>query len=488
MINCESELGESCNKYYFPMWLLGHRKTFKELLITTSFLTIALIGLCVACSQANTGASSLERTVSEDCQNTSSQNIEQLIYLAETAENSQENAADVEQLWRDVIRLEPSYIEAYYRLGSHLYLQGLDQQSKLDQAVEVYRQAIQRYPEVARSHYDLGRMLLAQQKLPEAIASYRQAIRLDPRYAMQVDWFALSLPLDQVILALTQEIEAARGPAAINYLLLGDAFRQARHTNQAMELGQQNFPDLCQQYLQGCPQQYVVLSDQELDVFQNSIRLDPQSAVAYETLGISLYELERYDEAVSAFRQAIQINPQSDRVYYRLGIVLLAQDNTSEAVQAFYQAAQVNPNYTGIDSGFWWLRLNYYRGQLHEQAIAALQQELQAEPSAVGYYILGNVLAGLHIMDTQPDGRDQAIEALHQAIQLQPRFAKAHARLGYIQMIQNRTEEAEQALRQAIQLDPALMSAYDNLRNLLRTQQRFAEAEQIFCARQSIIN
>lgn len=468
------------------MWFLGYEKTVKELLMTTSSLTITLTVLCVACSQAATVNSSPERTVSETCQETSSQSIERLIYLAETAGNSQEAAAEVEQLWRDVIRLEPSYLEAYERLGENLYLQSFDQQSKLDQAAEVYRQAIQRYPDVAKSYYNLGRVLLAQQNLPEAIAFYHQAIRLEPRYAMQVDWFAPPLPLDQVILALTQEIEAAREPVAINYLLLGDAFRQARQTNQAMEFGQQNFPDLCQQYLQGCSQQYVILPNQEVEAFQESIRLDPQSAVAYETLGASLYELERYDEAVAAFRQAIQINPQSAHAYYFLGDVLMAQNKTSEAVQTFYQAAQVDPHQIGIDSGFWWTGLNYHNRQPRDRTIATLQQELQAEPNAIGYYILGNALAGFHSMDAQPDGREQAIEAFQQAIQLQPTFAKAHARLGYIQMIQNRMEEAEQAFRQSIQLDPALMNAYDNLRSLLRTQQRFAEAEQVFCARQSI--
>lgn len=468
---------------YLAMWfVVCTRRQFRWLVMSTSCLIVALATLGMACSRFYPANSAAEETAAENCQDVKFQNIEQLIYRAETAENSQETA-EAERLWREVIQLEPDAIWAHNRLGFILYQQNILQPDRLGEAVAVYRQAIQRNREAAESYYGLGKVLLAQQKLPEAIAAYRQAIDLNPNYAVNVDWFAPYLSLEQVVLALFRDRQEHPEHRATSYLLLGDAFRQARQTNQAMEFAQENFLELCQQYLQGCSQPYRFSSEQEISAFQQAIQLNPHSAAAYETLGISLYEMERYDEAIAAFRQAIQFNPQYVRVYYRLGDVLIAQDKLSEAVRVFYQAAQAEPRQAGMDLQFW----VFLARQSQDKLIAALTQELQTNPSAVNYYVLGNVLAGRSLAH-QPELRAQAIATFQQAIQLEPTFAKAYDRLGFLLSFQNRLKEAEQAFRQATQLDPTLISAHDNLRELLRMQQKFEDAARVFCDRPRLSN
>lgn len=450
------------------------QKPFRCLIVGVGFIILVLTACWDDITKSTSKPNEIQATY---------HNIEQLIAQADAAQASGNYDAE-EKICRKIIQLEPNAVWAFSRLGSILQLN-----NKHDEAIALYRQLIQRNPQAAESYYELGKALLAKQKLSEAVSSYRQAVRLQPVYAVDIDWFAPYLSLEQVILTLSMEIQLHPEHAAIDFVLLGDAFRQARQSNQAMEFDQQNFAVFCQRYLQGCTKRYGVSSDQEVSAFQQAIQQDPQSIAAYESLGVSLYELNRYDKAIAAFRQAIQLDPKYVRGYYRLADVLIAQNQSDEAIKMLYQAAQIKHSIVGIDSGFWFPR---QARQPRIRFIAALEQELQKRPSAVGYYILGNIQANLILLRTSPgdlkSDRDiaQAVISFRKSIRLDPTFAKAYDRMGFVLALQGKTKDAEQAFRKAIQLDFNLISSYDNLRGLLRTQKRFDEAAQIFRAMQSI--
>src|SRR6185503_18733010 len=48
-----------------------------------------------------------------------------------------------------------------------------------------------------------------------------------------------------------------------------------------------------------------------IPLLERAIELNPVDDQARDSLGVALYNLRRYDEAIEKFREALQINPQS---------------------------------------------------------------------------------------------------------------------------------------------------------------------------------
>ena len=86
--------------------------------------------------------------------------------------------AEAEQLYRQILAVEPAHAEASHRLG--LIAMGA---GHLEPAEELIRKAIALLPGDARFHSNLGCVLERRDRLDEAIAAHHEAIRLQPDYA-----------------------------------------------------------------------------------------------------------------------------------------------------------------------------------------------------------------------------------------------------------------------------------------------------------------
>ena len=82
------------------------------------------------------------------------------------------------EAYNKAISLKPDYAYAYYNLGNVLKDQG-----KLDEAIEAYNKAISLKPDYAQAHSNMGVTLQEQGKLDEAIEACNKAISLKPDYA-----------------------------------------------------------------------------------------------------------------------------------------------------------------------------------------------------------------------------------------------------------------------------------------------------------------
>jgi len=88
------------------------------------------------------------------------------------------NLRQAEQLYQQILRLQPDCPEAHNALG--LLLPSL---GRLEEAVTHCRQALHYRPEYPEAHNNLANALHLQDKLDEAVAHYHQALRLMPHYA-----------------------------------------------------------------------------------------------------------------------------------------------------------------------------------------------------------------------------------------------------------------------------------------------------------------
>ena len=77
--------------------------------------------------------------------------------------------------FKQALRIDPDYAEAYNNMGNALFLTG-----RTSEAIAQYKQALQSYPDYANAHNNLGNALVQMGRISEAIGHYKQALRMNP--------------------------------------------------------------------------------------------------------------------------------------------------------------------------------------------------------------------------------------------------------------------------------------------------------------------
>lgn len=197
--------------------------------------------------------------------------------------------AQAEQLYRRILSAArdhgtsrsplPERFEVLGELGNALLPQG-----KLDEAVAVFRQALELAPGSAKTHFNLGQALQAQGKLSEASTAYRHAISLKP-------------------------------DAAVALINLGVTLEAQHHLDEAEA---------------AC---------------RRAIELKPNIVEAHLNLGVVLMRQGQLAEAIEASQTARALKPDSAKAHNNLGMALKAQGNWSEALFSFQRALELAPDF-----------------------------------------------------------------------------------------------------------------------------------------------
>ncbi len=133
-------------------------------------------------------------------------------------------------------------------------------------------------------------------------------------------------------------------------------------------------------------------------------------------LGRLDYDGHQFNSAIRHFQHAIELNPQMARAYDNLGLCYYYENQNELAVKNYEKAIELD------------------RGSGH--------------PSAWPYL---NLAITQQFLNRLPD----AEKNLHEAIHLDPEFAKAHFQLGTVLEDLQQPDEALKELREASRLDPA---------------------------------
>ena len=85
--------------------------------------------------------------------------------------------------------------------------------------------------------------------------------------------------------------------------------------------------------------------DEAVIAYQNAIAQNPNFSWSYHGLGDVLQKLEQWDEAVAAYRKAVELNPDFSWSYHNLGDVLLKLEQWEEAAAAYRCEIELNPDF-----------------------------------------------------------------------------------------------------------------------------------------------
>ena len=217
-----------------------------------------------------------------------------------------------EQLYRQVLQVEPHHPDALYSLGMISFRKG-----RSDLAVEHLRQALAQKPTMPVFHCHLGMVYRALGRLEEAVACCEEALRLQPDYA---------------------EAHHNLGAAL-------SGLGRLREATACHEQAVRCQPDFAAAHNNlGVAYQAEGKQDEAVASFQRALRLQPAFAEAYINLGGVLQTQGKVDEAVASFRQAVHYRPDYVLAHCDLATALYRQGRLEEAVTSFQHALRLNPN------------------------------------------------------------------------------------------------------------------------------------------------
>jgi tetratricopeptide (TPR) repeat protein len=233
--------------------------------------------------------------------------------------------AQAEQLYRQILEIDPNEPDALHLLGV-----AASQQGKQQEAIHFIERAIVLDGRQAPFHHNLGEAYRRAGRLAEAIASYRRAVQLLPRY-----------------------------PAA--YSSLATCLREQGQLEEAEAC--------CQEALRLQPNSATALNtlgmlraaggrlDEALSCFRAVVALRPAFAEAHYNLGTALQACDRLEEAVACHREALRLQPVYHEALSNLGSVLVDLGRVEEGLACYNENLRLRPDNAEVhlNRGIAWL-------------------------------------------------------------------------------------------------------------------------------------
>ncbi len=215
------------------------------------------------------------------------------------------------------LRINPSSSEARFQLAAILRAQGLNDLSRKQLALYQADRDRQASRDMAASNSNQAAAALARGDLANAIALYKDAVQANPGDSRIL--YNLALALDR-----------------------NADYQQEREILQrAIELDPKF--TLAHNQLGFLHLQAADMANAEKE-FKAAIACDPHYAEAQNNLGSLYGEQGRDGDAERLFRQAVENNPLYAQAFVNLGVTLASQSRLAEAMQAVQSALRIEPD------------------------------------------------------------------------------------------------------------------------------------------------
>jgi tetratricopeptide (TPR) repeat protein len=211
-------------------------------------------------------------------------------------------------------------------------------------AVELYREALEKdkmkAPEMAETRYNLGKVLDKMSRLDEAVEEYRLAVELKPdniKYylAMADDLDAMGLIEQEIIILRNAAILDNSNPHV--KAMLGTAYAKlGQYTNARTEF------EAALRLNERDPQSHVnmgLLYDKEgnaekaIESWENALKINPDYDPALLTLGSMYTRLGKYTDSVKIYKKLASTKPENLKYRNSLGIAYYNNAQYAEALK-----------------------------------------------------------------------------------------------------------------------------------------------------------
>ena len=339
-------------------------------------------------------------------------------------------------LYKRALEIKLDSAETHDSLGD-----ALDKKGELNEAMEQYRIALAINPAYADAHYNLGNALVKCGNLEEAVAHYRKVLEINPDYLDARMNLGLALAKSgQMAEAIAQyqktlEINPRYAKAHCN---LGDALLQQGHADEAVACFQRALeiqPDYAKAHYDLAnvffDQGHL---DQAIAHYQKALEADPALVEAHFNLGNAFLNSGRFDEAVAHYKKVLELHPGYGGALNNLGTAYNQLGRVSEAIGAYRKALDLQPENTDALNNLAWalatcpqaalrdgaaaLALAKKAGQLTGEKNPLLLRTLAAAYAETGSYGLAAVTARRAMELAVEQNNDKLAAALQKEIKL----------------------------------------------------------------------
>lgn len=189
---------------------------------------------------------------------------------------------------------------------------------QLEQARALYEKAVQMAPTLAKTHLNLGNVLLALDQPAAAVEAYSAALVLQP------DWAAAYFNMGNALVASNRPKDALG--AYDKAIALNAGFVDALVAKGNV---QGDLKDL----------------ESAVTSYQKALEINPGYAEVQLNLGNTFRALGRLNDSVQCFNQVLTLTPDSPELHHSLGLAYKGLDRLGDAVTSFTKAVTLKPNY-----------------------------------------------------------------------------------------------------------------------------------------------
>lgn len=208
--------------------------------------------------------------------------------------------------------VDATLLEAYTTLRAS----DLTGQNKLDEVLELMKEAARLLPKNALIAYDLGVTHAKKGENREAIVSFEKALQLDSNFPEALNNLGVALvdegELDRAIDSYEKALSMRPEYPAVLYNL-GDALYEKGRYSEA------------------------------IDKYEKALKLQPNDSDILFNLGVALFYNGQYAEAIKRYEEVLQITPGDPEVLHHLGMSLFKYGKKSEAIDVVRQAQSARP-------------------------------------------------------------------------------------------------------------------------------------------------
>ena len=253
------------------------------------------------------------------------------------------------------------------------------------------------------------------ESLKQAVELYRQAIEKDPNYALAYSGLAETYVLfSSYDVAPANDSMPQAKAAALRALEIDDSLAEA-HTALGFYLSN-----------------YQWDRDGSEKEYRRAIELNPNYATAHHWLGADLVYLKRFDDSLLELRRGEELDPLSPIIGTNLGDTLVFARRYDEAIAQYNRTVVRNPNFSYVHRALGWA---YGAKGMYPEAIAETRRSLELNNGSAGKGYLGLWLA-------KSGKRDEALKLLDELKQESARGYVQNYNFALIYMGLGNKEEA----------------------------------------------
>jgi superkiller protein 3 len=296
-----------------------------------------------------------------------------------------------ERGFQAVLREQPRNVAALGNLGV-IY----SRTSRADQAIAVYRRALQVSPDDKDILLNLGLVYLKQEAHAKALPLFARVVEIDPGHLQARQLLAVCRVYTGQLGPAIHDLEAlhAAAPGDDGILfLLGFAYLKNHDSEKAKATFQSMFEAAGAaraQFLLGKANYEAAQFPQAEAAFFEVLRLDPAFPGVHLELGKVYISLRRTEDAIRELELVLKDTPGDADASYFLGALLVQEGRFAEGIPHLDRARKARPDFW---APYFYLGKAKFRTEHAAEAVVLLQRAVELNPDeASAYYQLGTAL------------------------------------------------------------------------------------------------